>query len=419
MAKRPILATAFFLLAACSDSDAPAPEPNESPAADAGADAAVIEGSAVTLNAGDSSDADGSIVSFEWMQVSGPQAFIVNPDQAAAVIEPPLVDGAETLTFSVTVTDDDGARDTDTVDVAVSQAPDDEVVEVRSEFDGFERAFSVYTPADYERGDPAVVLLHGGGQSMRTILLPERTTSRWLDLADRDGFLLIVPNGFNETLLDGIGDEQSWNDIRDDDTGRTSLEDDVGFLLSVLDAADAGRDYDPNSVFVTGSSNGGIMSMTMLIETPTRFEGAAAFIAALPQETIPDPAAPTPIMLLNGTLDQLILFGGGPVAGDGAPTRSVPATVDYFIEATNPDPSLTTTRTLIDAAPGDGCLIVETEYLAAGGDPAVTYYEARGGGHNVPDPTAPAFTPPAEALLGPRCRDANGVDLANAFRRGL
>ncbi len=419
MTARIAIAGIAAILSACSDNDADPPAPNESPVADAGADATLIEGNAITLDAGGSADADGSIVSFEWRQVSGPTALILDADAAAAIIEPPLVDGAETLTFSVTVTDDDGARDTDMVDLEVNQAPDEEIVEVRTEFDGIERAFSVYTPTDYERGDPAVLLLHGSGGSMREVLLPQRTTSRWLDLADRDGFLLIAPNGFNEANLDGLGDEQSWNDIRDDDTGRTSLEDDVGFLLSVLDAVDAGRDYDPNEVFVTGSSNGGIMAMTLLIETPARFEGAAAFIASLPRETIPDPVAPTPVMLLNGTLDQLILFGGGPVAGDGAPTRSVPATVDYFIDATTPDPSLTATRQLIDAAPGDGCEIFETRYRAPGGGPAVTYYEARGGGHNVPDPTAPPFAPAAEALLGPRCRDANGIDLANDFRRGL
>ncbi len=422
-----ILLLAGLLAAACSDSDGGAPPPppapppvNVAPTAVANAPAAAVEGETVALRATESSDSDGSIASFAWRQTGGPAVTVSDADSSAAQFQAPLVAMDTAFSFELTVTDNDGATATAVANVSVRQAPASQIVEIETTFDGEARAFSIYTPATYSPGAPAVMLLHGGGQSMRLVLDPRRTTSRWLDLAEAEGFLLIAPNGYNETFSDGLGDQQSWNDIRNDVSGRTSLEDDVGFLLQTLDVVGAARGFDADEVFVTGSSNGGIMTMGLLVEQPQRFAGGAAFIAALPEEMIPDPLQPTPIMILNGTEDKLVLFDGGPVDQDGAPTRSVAATVDYFLRSTNADVASAVTVPLPDVDMADGCEIFETAYIVQGaGTPAVTFYEARGGGHNIPDPDAPDFLPASEALLGPRCRDANGVDLANAFFRAL
>ncbi|MEL7486139.1 MAG: PKD domain-containing protein [Pseudomonadota bacterium] len=412
-----VAAFAFF---GCSDSAAP-PAPatealNASPVANAGPDATAQEGQRVTLTASASADPDGAIVSFAWRQTAGPAVALGAASTSTPNFQAPLVPENTSFSFSVTVTDENGASASDTVSVMVFPAPRESVVEIEAPFDGEQRVYSVYTPARYATGDPAIVLLHGGGQSMRLVLAPTRTTARWVELADENDFLLIIPNGYNETLGDGLGDMQSWNDIRDDQSGRTSLEDDAGFILTVLDQVNPARGFDENRVFVTGSSNGGIMTMRLLIENPDRFAGAAAFIAALPEEDVPDPPSPTPIMLLNGTDDDLVLFGGGPVDVDGAPTRSVPDTVDYFLNATGADVASATETPLPDLDQDDDCEIVETRYLKSfDGSPAVTVYEARGGGHNIPDPDPPLISSSVDAIIGNRCRDAHGVDLAFDF----
>ena len=416
------------LLVGCSGSEAstptlqppPAPPANLAPTAIATAPASVSEGQTVTLSSNQSDDPDGEIATFAWQQLSGPDVPLLDADSATASFDAPLVSAPTVLTFELAVTDADGDVATTTVDTTITVAPSSTIVEIETDFDDVARAFSVYTPANYEAGSPAIVLLHGGAGSMRQVLEPQATTSGWIDFAEAAGFLLIVPNGYNETLMDGLGDQQSWNDIRTDLSGRTSLQDDTGFILETLDTIEAARAFDPDRVFVTGSSNGGIMTLGLLIETPERFFGGASFIAALPEEIVPDPLSPTPVMLLNGTDDQLVLFEGGPVSTDGAPTRSVPATIDYWLENNDANIAAAASRTLPNIDPADGCEIIETRYPSLlDNTTAVLVYDVQGGGHNIPDPDAGNFPPAAEALLGPRCRDADGIDLAFDFFQSL
>lgn len=419
--KRFTAALSALLAAACSDNgQTPSAPPNAAPVAAAGVDQSVQEGATVTLSAAGSSDADGSITGFEWTQISGPSVVLENNTSSAARFAAPLSLTAETFSFRLTVRDNDGAESTDIIDVNVAPAPRETIVETTMLFDGQRRAFSVYTPANYQPGAPTVLLLHGGGRSMRLILAPSSSARRWLSVADREGFLVIAPNGFNNDLSDGLGDEQSWNDLRNDQTGRISLEDDVGFIMNMLNAVEAGREYDTTRIFSTGSSNGGMMTMRLLIERPDDFFGAAAFIGALPQETVQDPLSPTPIMLLNGDEDALILFNGGPVGSGGAPTRSVADTVDYFVRVTGASAASAVTTQLPDLDPADDCVIIQTTYDdPSSSAPVVVFYEARGGGHNIPDPDAAPFSPAAEAIFGNRCRDAHGVDLAFDFFSSL
>ncbi|MEL6365009.1 MAG: PKD domain-containing protein [Pseudomonadota bacterium] len=398
-----------------SDGGAPPPAQNLPPVADAGSNLTADEGTTVTFDGSASADADGSVRTFSWTQVSGTPGRLFETDAATLSFTAPSVSVPTALGFSLRVTDDAGASASDAVSVTVEPAPLATAVEVPIAYDGKDRVYTLVTPTGYAPGGTAVMLLHGGTGSMRQLLEADNTPRRWAELAELHGFLLIVPNGFNEDDGDGLGDRQSWNDLRAENNVNLSTEDDVGFLLAVLDDADARADFDNGRVFVTGSSNGGIMSMTMLILHPDRFAGAAAFIAALPEEAIPDPAAPTPIMLLNGTEDPLILFDGGPVGANGSPTRSVPATVAYWeyvngaVEAAAVDVSIPENRS------DDGCTIFGTAYPDAAGDPAVTFYRAEGGFHSIPDPDPPFRSPAVEAVVGPSCFEAHGVDLAWSF----
>ncbi|WP_276502643.1 PKD domain-containing protein, partial [Terrimonas pollutisoli] len=100
----------------------PAPVVNQAPVADAGnAITITLPTSTATLNGTGSSDADGTIASYQWTQVSGPNtATIGNATQASASLSG-LVDGI--YNFRLTVRDNDGATDTDEVTVTVNPAP--------------------------------------------------------------------------------------------------------------------------------------------------------------------------------------------------------------------------------------------------------------------------------------------------------
>ena len=105
-----------------SNLDFPARNPpgNFEPIAQAG-DPLVDDGEKfLRLDGSQSFDIDGEIISYFWNQVSGPGASIIGPDRADPLIKAPL--SPETLTFQLTVTDDDGGTSTDTVDVMFSSA---------------------------------------------------------------------------------------------------------------------------------------------------------------------------------------------------------------------------------------------------------------------------------------------------------
>jgi hypothetical protein len=96
---------------------------NVAPIASAGNDVTITLPNTVTLNAGGSSDPDGSIVLYQWIKLSGPSVYSISNVNSGTPVLSNLQPG--TYVFQVTVTDNIGAVSSDTVTVIVnaSQAP--------------------------------------------------------------------------------------------------------------------------------------------------------------------------------------------------------------------------------------------------------------------------------------------------------
>ena len=93
---------------------------NKKPTASAGANQAVEGPASVSLDGSASKDSDGTIASYAWSQVSGTAVTLANANAAVASFDVVEVAQQETLTFSLTVTDNEGATSTDTVVVTVN-----------------------------------------------------------------------------------------------------------------------------------------------------------------------------------------------------------------------------------------------------------------------------------------------------------
>lgn len=94
---------------------------NQPPVADAGPDQQVLEGTEVQLDGTNSSDPDDGIASYQWTQTDGPPVALSDATAAAPLFVSPNVDGQGTsMTFRLTVKDNNGLSHHDTCTVNVS-----------------------------------------------------------------------------------------------------------------------------------------------------------------------------------------------------------------------------------------------------------------------------------------------------------
>ena len=90
---------------------------NISPFADAGTDQSVGFSQVVTLDGSGSSDPDGTIESYLWSQISGTSVALETPNEATTTLTSPTEENI--LVFSLSITDELGGTDRDTISVLV------------------------------------------------------------------------------------------------------------------------------------------------------------------------------------------------------------------------------------------------------------------------------------------------------------
>lgn len=98
---------------------APEPENNQAPTVDVDSDIAAWIGDQISLN-GTASDSDGSIASYQWLQLDGPEVILNNADSAQASFSIEGVADASAFTFSLTVTDNKGTQTSDQLVVTLN-----------------------------------------------------------------------------------------------------------------------------------------------------------------------------------------------------------------------------------------------------------------------------------------------------------
>ena len=91
---------------------------NKLPSVSAGPDQTVKELSTITLS-GSGSDSDGSIVSYDWRQTYGATVFIENPNRPEVSFRAPKGITEQQITLQLTVTDNKGGINSDSLDITV------------------------------------------------------------------------------------------------------------------------------------------------------------------------------------------------------------------------------------------------------------------------------------------------------------
>jgi polyhydroxybutyrate depolymerase len=282
-----------------------------------------------------------------------------------------------------------------------------------------ERVLLVQAPANPAAPAPIVVLLHGGSQSMRRQFGPNAgATLEWLAVARANNILLLAPNGTNAETGDAKGDTQFWNDYREAATARTTTADDVMFIRDMLTWAHKTYKTDPARTYVTGASNGGMMTYRLLIEASEKFAAGAAFIAALPADIarIPKPTKPAPLLIMTGTADPLVQWSGGAIAGNRGSVVSATENLKWWLTAnrTATEPAETAQLPHLDAQ--DTCRIERKTFAAKAGGAPVVFYTNQGGGHTMPSikhKIPDGFL--VRRFIGRVCRDVEAATLTWDF----
>jgi polyhydroxybutyrate depolymerase len=186
---------------------------------------------------------------------------------------------------------------------------------------GRERTFIEYVPKTLKPGAPLLFVLHpsgGDAASMR-----QYSNYEFDELADKHGFLVVYPDGFDNT----------WNDCRRGSpfSSKRLKIDDAGFVKSLLNHEVTAHEVDRKRVFAAGWSNGAQLAYRLALEYPDDFAGVAAISASVPvKENLDCGQAdkPIPVMIVNGTADPINPFRGGMVNLGGAMLGNVLSSED-------------------------------------------------------------------------------------------
>lgn len=240
--------------------------------------------------------------------------------------------------------------------------------------DGRERCYHLYVPSGYDSSQsvPVVVSLHGFLSNPNS----QAMISGWHRLADREGFLVVYPQGtsFPKRWNAGV----TWG---------AAPVDDVHFFRRMLDDLSTVAAVDRSRVYVNGLSNGGGMTIRIACEAGDQVAAIGTVAAAVVDFQNCNPTRPVPAMAFHGTGDPVVPYEGGDMRGHVLPwAANLTDAPIFFVGAEewaaiwamgndcNPTPVVIPPR-------GD---VRGVQYVSCDQDALVTLYSVVDGGHTWP-----------------------------------
>ena len=219
---------------------------------------------------------------------------------------------------------------------------------------------------------PAVIILHGGMGSADQM----RENSGFDPVARENGFMAVYAEG---TEFGAVKGRHAWNtghllrrQVRD--------ADDIAYLDRLIDVLVAEHGADPTRIFMTGGSNGGMMTFVYAVQRAERLAAIAPVVASMFSFDV-QPQVPLPVLMINGAKDEEVPLEGGMSANalvraaQATPFKPVREVVDFWVKANKSRPEPVT------AVAGS----VTTKTYAADDGGAVTEFVLDGeGGHGWP-----------------------------------
>jgi polyhydroxybutyrate depolymerase len=276
--------------------------------------------------------------------------------------------------------------------------------------DGLRRTYILHIPSSgFDHQLPVVFVLHGGGGNGGKMI--KLTYGGFDRLADKKGFIVVYPDGF----------EKNWND------GRSMSEvnyetfknntDDVGFISALIDELIKKYKADMKRVFVTGISNGAMISYRLGCELSGKIAAIAPVAGSIPENFVKKckPSNPVSVLAINGDEDPLMPYNGGEVTGPFGKRKfgrvlSVHESVMFWVKnnGCSADPIITDVQ---DNNPDDGTRVQKQQFINGRNNSEVILYTIKNGGHTWPG----GYQYLGEWIVGRTCRDMNAAEVIWEF----
>jgi polyhydroxybutyrate depolymerase len=245
-------------------------------------------------------------------------------------------------------------------------------------FAGLERTYRIRIPSSYDKSTPLPLLiaLHGGGGSGEK--MEELTLRGFNRLSDKESFIVVYPDGI----------EKHWNDGRENVSYRAHREkiDDVGFISALIDHLAKQSNIDIKRVYVTGISNGAMMSFRLACELSEKITAIAPVSGAMPKDLVCSPSRSVSVLVISNKEDPMVPWEGGEIrlgrqrfGGVLSVDESVRLWVHHNQCSSSPVNTLEP-----DRDPKDGTRVRREEYGQGKGGTEVILYAIEGGGHTWP-----------------------------------
>jgi polyhydroxybutyrate depolymerase len=261
-------------------------------------------------------------------------------------------------------------------------------------YDGLTRKYMYYIPSGIENftSVPVVFFLHGMGASAQigvNVLGPQYHAR-----AERDKAIVVYPDATSK----------HWNDKLGGSYPLTDSIDDVGYLSALIDLFIGDFNANPNRIYFSGSSNGGMMTYRLSCDIPEKIRAIAPFVSTISPNVAREfsKAKPIPIIITSGTADSVIKWNGGTIKVTRTPViLSGDENVAYWIGRNGVNKKAKITN-LPDIETGDNST-VEIQHYKGKND--VILYKIIGGAH-----THPTLRAPGKALVKGLNMDYNSFE---------
>lgn len=273
---------------------------------------------------------------------------------------------------------------------------------------GRQRTYTLAEPPGTGPGAGLVLVFHGSNQ----------TSEKFRAFTGNSFDALASAGGAVVAYLDGY--KGHWNDARAASSfaARTENVDDVAFAEAMISKLQASHQAGSPKAYAVGFSNGGQMVIRLIHQVPGLLAGAAIIAATQPA---PDnflladaPPVPLPVVLIHGTGDPIVAYGGGAMSWwarrvfrVGGISLSAPQTAAHFAarNAITRPPAVTD---LPHRGESGKTSVTRTDYQQDGKLP-VTLYTVHAGGHTIPGPRKAPF------IMGRTTRDLNAAEAISQF----